>query len=291
MSDLRAHAQRQRAEDQTVLFVGGAMRSGTTVIHRALCTARNSNPFISESWFLFDLFSMHSRNMKSYETRNEDQFGDRAKFDELVQLNLSYYLDMVSSRYEDPEVLILKHPDLTRYFPTVKRVMPEAKFLVIMRDPRDAIGSMKEVNARLRATHTRSRTTSFATMAEYCNFYARYYTDVFDNRSVFGNDLMVLRYEDIVTDPARCFREIGAFCGAIYDHEEVTKFNPQHAKSKILSREQRLRNPHSSAYWSEMYTQDLSTDSIGKHKAILSETETRDIETMLGGLGKMFNYW
>ena len=276
---------------QRVLYVGGAMRSGTTVIHRALCQARNSNPYISESWYLHDLFNMYAWNLTRFDVRHADQFGSPSKLYDLTHFNLHYYLNLVSARYGDPEVLILKHPELTRHFPTLRTMTPGSKFLVIVRDPRDVIGSIKAVNERHRATRTMSPTVRFQVMAEYCNFYMKYYKTIIEERGQFGDDLMFVRYEDVVTDPANTFAKISTFSGAVYEGDEMVKFDPASTDSKNLTREVRLEDPFSGAFWSDLYTKDLSTESIGTYKTRLTQTETQEVQAYLFQMGSEFGYW
>jgi len=267
------------------------MRSGTTVIHRALCAARNSNPYISESWFLSDLFNLYTWNMTRFDVRHKDQFGDPSKLTEVIYLNLQYYLDMISAKYENPELLILKHPELTPHFLEMKKLLPQAKFLVIVRDPRDVIASIMDVNIKHQADNIKSPHSHFKTMREYCGFYAGYYQLVLGQRQAFGKDLMFVRYEDIVTEPAKSFERIGKFSGAIYEGDEMKRFDPAQSESLNLEREVRLKDKFSGAFWSDLYTKDLSPTSIGKHKKSLSATETQEIEKILGQIGRMFEYW
>jgi hypothetical protein len=283
--------QKDKPPKQTVLLVGGAMRSGTTVIHRALCTARNSNPYISESWFLHDLFNLFHWNLQRFEVRHQDQFGEPAELARLILLNFNYYIEMVSTRYGNPEVLILKHPELTRHFSTIRQLAPEVKFLVIVRDPRDVIASIKDVNVRHHETDVWSPHGSLKTMQQFCDFYGSYYQGVFTRRADFGSRLMFVRYEDVVTKPQQTFAQISAFSGAVYAGDEMTKFTDEHAQAKNFTKDLRLKDPLSGAYWSDMYTKDLSTDRIGNYAKILNPGEVAEIQRLQSGFGKSFRYW
>ncbi len=279
------------APQPTVLMVGGAMRSGTTVIHRALCTASNSNPYLSESWFLQDLFNLFQWNMQRFEVRHKDQFGTPQEFARLVKLNLDYYIDMVSARYGNPEVLILKHPELTRHFMTMHQLAPAMKFLVIVRDPRDVIASIIRVNARHRETGTWSPHGALKNMQEFCEYYSTYYDGVFARRADFGQNLMFVRYEDVVSSPVQTFAHISQFSGARYEGDSMTRFTEEHAQASNFRKDLRLQDPLSGAFWSELYTKDLSTEGIGKYKQTLGQADVAEIESRLGGFGKSFRYW
>lgn len=267
------------------------MRSGTTVIHRALCTAINSNPYISESWFLLDLFNLLRWNMQRFEVRHQDQFGEPKELARLILLNLNYYIDMVAARYDHPEVLILKHPELTPHFVTIRQLAPEIRFLVIVRDPRDVIASIMNVNARHRASGTWSPHGALETMQQFCDYYSNYYNSVFAQRADFGSRLMFVRYEDVVSNPLKTFDHISTFSGAIYSGDVMTRFTDEHAQAKNFSKDLRLKDPLSGAFWSEMYTQDLSTEGIGKYQQTLSPAQADEIQSRLSGFGKTFRYW
>ncbi len=277
---------------QKVLLVGGAMRSGTTIIHRALCQARNSNPYISESWFLNDLFGLYERGMSRFDMRLRDQLGDVETFEDIIRSNVQRYLDEVSKKYDFPGVLILKHPELTRHFSVVGRIIPGIKFLVVVRDPRDVVASMQAVMRRQREQGVITRgNKQLQSIGDLCRYYASYYEKIFAEAETFGNGLMFVRYEDVVTDPVKTFVRIGAFSGATYEGDEMMKFDPGETQSKYLSRDERMKDRISAAFWSEMYTKDLSADTVGKYKQTLTPNEIREIEMTLGRIGSLYSYW
>jgi hypothetical protein len=279
-----------KKQSQRILLIGGAMRSGTTVIHRALCTARNSNPYISESWFLHDIMHLYSWNLSRYEVRCADQFGSEKNFSELIRMNIEYYLRILSARYQDPEVLVLKHPELTRHFATLAEMFPEMLFLAIVRDPRDVIASIKES----RDTHLREGVVSpvsrLTTMTEMCRYYLNYYSRLIDAPSL-KDRLMFVRYEDVMRDPAASIGRIGQFCGADYDPEKAVAFNEEHAASKNFDKELRLKDNLSGAFWSDLYTKDLSPERIGRYASTLDPDEVKEIEGHLRPFANHFGYW
>lgn len=274
-----------------ILLVGGAMRSGTTVIHRALCTARNSNPYISESWFLHDLMNLYRWNLTRYEVRHADQFGDVRNFVNLIKLNFQYYIDAVSTKYENPEILILKHPELTRHFAEIGRMFPDIRFLVIVRDPRDVISSMKDVAAKHQRDGIVSPQSRLMDTEGYCRQYASYYGGILRQAQQMGSRLDFVRYEDVMRDRQCLTAKAAALVGAVYDPGEVGRFSEQHAASNNFKKELRLKDPLSGAFWSDLYTKDFSTDQIGRYSKSLDEAEVGEIERLLRPIGTRFRYW
>lgn len=276
---------------QNALLIGGAMRSGTTVIHRALCTAENSNPYISESWFLSDIMRLYRWNLTRYDVRHADQFGNVRNFRELIWLNIRQYLSTVSVKYNDPEVLVLKHPELTYYFPELSRQFGNFRFVVIVRDPRDVITSVMEVAERHKKNKIISPQTELVNIKKHCDNYIAYYLDVLNNVELFQNRLLFVRYEDFMNDPGKELRRIAQMAGLRYDTQRATDFLPEHASARNFNKEVREKDPFSGAFWSELYTKPLSTDRIGRFKDVLSGEQINEIERRLDRFGNRFNYW
>jgi len=276
---------------QRVLMVGGAMRSGTTVIHRALCTAANSNPYISESWFLHDIMNLYKWNLSRYEVRSADQFGSVNNFNELIRFNVQQYLTIVSARYQDPEVLILKHPELTRHFPELAAMFPAMLFLAIVRDPRDVIASIREAADKHVRDGIVSPVSRLGSIEDLCGHYLSYYDRLLRLAARLGKRLRFVRYEDVMREPHKTIAAIGAFAGADYDPEAAKSFSEEHAASSNFNKELRLKDPLSGAFWSDLYTKDLSPERIGRFGERLSADEVAQIQSLLANIGARFNYW
>lgn len=276
---------------QQIVLIGGAMRSGTTAIHRALCTAQNSNPYIAESWFLHGIMDLFRSSLSRYDLGLADQFGDRKNFIELMKFNIQYYFNIVSAKYGDPDVLIFKHPALTRHFIEIGEMFPQVRFLVVVRDPRDVIASMKEVSEKHRQDGIASLHSNLTTTADFCGQYGSYYGALLRNPGKLANRLTFVRYEDVMSAPQESIAKIGAIFGANYVAGDIAQFNEQHASSSYLNKDERLKDPFSRAFWSDMYTKELSSEKIGRYRASLAPAEIEEIESRLGAIGKQFRYW
>ena len=278
-------------DQHNVLLIGGAMRSGTTVIHRALCTAENSNPYISESWFLSDIMRLYRWNLTRYDVRHADQFGHVKNFRELMWLNIRQYLAIVSVKYNDPEILILKHPELTYYFHELARHFQNFRFIVIVRDPRDVIASTIRVAERHKKNKMLTPQTRLAGIKQHCDSYVAYYLDVVKNIEYFGSRLIFVKYEDFMNEPDKQLQRITQLAGARYDKKRAVEFLPEHASAPNFDKKTREEDPFSGAFWSDSYTKSITTDRIGRYKEVLDDMQVNEIEQRLQGFGKRFNYW
>ncbi len=278
-------------QNHQVLLIGGPIRSGTTVIHRALCTGQNTNPFISESWFLADIMRIYRSSMWRYEMRHLDQFGDVKNFKEVICASIRQYLTLVSAKHNDPELLVLKHPDLTSSFPDLAENFSHFKFLVIVRDPRDVIASMLRVAERHKESRLNARQSQTHEIIDFCKNYISFYENIFKRMRVFKNNLMFMKYEDFVSNTEAQLAKISKLSGAKYDVEKAVEFQPEHAKAAYFNREERMKDGFGSAFWSEQYTQSLTSEKIGAYKKDLNADQIKEIETRLQGIGQKFGYW
>lgn len=281
----------EQAGTQRVLIIGGAMRSGTTVIHRALCTARNSNPYVSESWFLRDLLTMYSFRLSRFEIMGADQFRSRADYVGIVADDVERYLRLVSARHSDPEVLILKHPELIRYFVELAALSPRMSFLAIVRDPRDVIASIRAVQARHERDRSAGPLANMTSLESLCLFYASHYVGVLAAPDVLAKRLEFVRYEDAMRRPEEVIGRIGASLGARYDLAEAVEFQDAHAQSPSFEKDRRMQDAFARAFWSDLYTKKLSKERIGTFAQTLSPGEIAEIEDRLGFIGTRFGYW
>lgn len=276
---------------QQIVLIGGAKRSGTTVIHRALCSGENTNPYISESWFLSDIMRLYHWNLTRYEIRHADQFGDVQNFRELILQNIRHYMTLVSVKYGDPEVLMLKHPELTYHFAELSQHFPAFKFIVIVRDPRDVIASIKRVANRHNEDGVISPQTVLDTTAKLCSNYARYYANLGANIKSLENRILYLKYEDFVRNPNEQLIRITRFCGARYVAKKAVDFLPEHGEAPNFDKAKRTEDAFSGAFWSDMHTQPLSDSKVSSFRNDLSESDITEIEARLKPFGAKFGYW
>jgi protein-tyrosine sulfotransferase len=278
-------------QEQNVLLIGGAMRSGTTVIHRVLCSAENTNPYISESWFLSDIMRMYRWNLTRYDVRHADQFGSVRNFRDLIWMNVRHYLSMVSAKYNDPEILVLKHPELTYYFHELSQRFHNFRFVVIVRDPRDVIASVMEVAQRHHNNRIASPQTELTDMKQHCDNYLGYYTDVLHHIDDFGGRLLFVKYEDFMAQPEQSLQRISQFAGPRYDVSRAIDFLPEHASAPNFNKNEREKDPFSGAFWSDAYTQPINTSRIGRYKEVMNAQQIEEVERRLDLFGNRFGYW
>lgn len=95
------------------------------------------------------------------------------------------------------------------FFPLMARAFPNSNFIIILRDPRAAIGSAMRDNDPLKIPHVLSFARAWRKYVALSIHFTR--DPLFDNR------LFVLTYEELVRAPQKCLEEIVTFLGVPFD--------------------------------------------------------------------------
>lgn len=265
-------------------FVGGAARSGTTLLQSILCSDQSTNPLISEATpviLLLENYENMVKQCKLYPGMYFDSVGD---VKHLYARYLSTLLSELKRKYSC-ERLVLKSPQLTRSFPLIYEFLQgDVKFLCMVRDPRAAIASMLEWGERARQ---RSKRHFFQNrnMNELTKFYNSFYEPVVQcEDEALKERVTYIRYEDLVSEPERIVDDIREFTGLAIEHFDPTA---EWKKTNIDFHDERL--PQRDAI-TELYGKPVSSTRISAYKNILTNQEIETIEKRCSFIFDAFGY-
>ncbi|NQW09994.1 MAG: sulfotransferase [Alphaproteobacteria bacterium] len=208
----------RRLEDVPVFFVGGLPRSGTTWVQQML----NAHPqvlCVGESHFFNDLMAGIGRAVLDYTSRRASGVGtwapsavgpDRARMLPVVR---TAFASLASANLGDHDVERLvvigeKTPDNVYQLHRIWAVFPQAKFIHVIRDVRDAcVSAYIRFRAKLPADMDRPT---------YIGFYARDWMSRITSarEQAEGQDYLELRYEDLQLDTEAQMVRVFGFLGA-----------------------------------------------------------------------------
>jgi hypothetical protein len=234
-------AQSQLAAKSPVnpfLFIVGCPRSGTRLLGR-LVGAHPEIAVVHEARFVPGWF-VHRRGLTAdgHVTREfVDLLADFPRFeqlrverDELERLVREdgelHYADLVSAlfelhgRAEGKRLVADKTPRYVRHIPTLHALFPRARFIHLIRDGRDvflSVSNWKKVVERggLVARFPTWTEDAASTAALWWERLVRLGRE--DGAALPPELYHELRYEQLVTDPARACRELCDFLGVAYD--------------------------------------------------------------------------
>ena len=111
-------------------------------------------------------------------------------------------------------------PDNVLYVPKIKKDIPEALFVHIIRDGRDIALSLKKMGGFAPLPWDRSETRSLLATAMYWEWMVRKGREY---GKAFPDDYIEVRYEELVTHPAETLSSLGRFLDHDLDYERIRK--------------------------------------------------------------------
>lgn len=192
-----------------LIFVGGSPRSGTTLVQKIL----NCHPeiyggpefdFVPRIVNLFEGMRSSIRSGRIDRILNENNLVDTFRY-------LLVALLSPKMRAEGVSYLSEKTPANVFAFPWLEECAPEAKKILVIRDPRDVVSSMLEVGRRQRRQTGRACGFVRDTVAavNYMNECLRAGTAFAET----SRNCLVIHYEDVVADPLLVANRMYSFVG------------------------------------------------------------------------------
>ena len=160
--------------------------------------------------------------------------------------------------------------DNVMHMPTIKKEIPDALFIQVVRDGRDAALSMLKQHPVSPKLWPRKRALlAWALLWQWTVRKGRR----FGQR--FPSDYIEVRYEELVQDPENAFATLGKFLDHDLDYARIQST----ATGRVLA---------PNTVWKEEAGAGFSP--IGRWKSKLSQSEISDVETLIGDCLKEFDY-
>jgi hypothetical protein len=192
-----------------LIFVGGCPRSGTTLVQRIL----DCHPEIyggPEFDFIPSIMNIFQEMRSAVQSGRIDAILDE---ETLVNAFRSLLITLFLPKLEAEGVTYLseKTPSNVLAFPWLDQCAPEAKKILVLRDPRDVVSSMLEVGGRQRSRKGRASGFVRDTIAavDYMNQCLRAGTTFAETSA----NCLVIYYEDAVSDPLAIGNQMYRFIG------------------------------------------------------------------------------
>ena len=260
------------------IFVSGSPRAGTTALQIMLCQCAGTNPFIGEAEHFFGLFKLYDDVLKDFE-RKTAYYLTR---DELTAYHTGLaldYLERIRAKFEGNPRLVLKAAWWSNYMPHMAEMIPNARFIVIVRDPLDIAASYMDAGKRGEARTGENRFPP-EHLPMISHDIARQYAAIFTNRKKFGERLQAIKYESLVRQ-----RVDLSVLGDFLSLPGLADVSEQQ-DSGLVDFDQ-VRGGH---FFSELWGKELSAERIGRHKEVLSQAQIATVNNATRALREQFGY-
>ncbi len=271
------------------IFVGGSQRGGTTLLQTLLCQDAEANPLIQEAKYLRHLVAAYRFGKLQFQLETKDYFRDAENYLAFNRKLIRAFLDNTLSLFPGRKHLVLREPHLTMLFPELGELLPKARFLCVMRDPRDVIASMIEVGKKLKAqgkdTDAMARMFIGRDMTQLSQHVMSFYDPVFRSRDpALRQRIHFLRYEDLVQNPEQQLQGLRAFTGlklaGVDPHADPDTGKVNHERGSDYQR----------AWKTDKDGKAIADDSVGRYRKVLDRREVAAIEKHCGRLMARFKY-
>ena len=270
------------------IFVGGSQRSGTTLLAASLCSGTETNPYFGESGSFRMLLESRHFLLQSMEDEVVTHFGDQQTMDTYFQTCLHSFLDHVLKTHAPATSLVLKEPHMTMFFPSLWKLIPEAKFVIIVRDPRDIVASMLDVGKKMAeggSDHLFNSGNIEEIAKSLAQFYGPAYKEATQNKT-FAKAICWIKYEDLVRDPDTTIDKLRAFTGL-----ELAGFNAANPTDRsTLDKAESIDRLRPWTTEKMAPGKRISADSIGRYANILTDEQIKTVEQTVPQLMKLFGY-
>lgn len=266
-----------------VLLVTGSPRSGTHLLNSILSSSDQVSPLLTESWPLvhiinsFSLTRMHTNRYPGHYLGGKD---------DVINLYRPVLLDFIlrtHRRYKKP-FLVFRVPSLAKHIRPLATLLDffciRFNVLVMVRDPRDVLSSLKTINHNLSEAGEDPLSSS---MEKICmEFIAEYYKPLM-NLSI--KNITYIRYEDLTANPQEKAREIGATIGL-----DLSNYNAESDWKNVKKDWTILEDQKQQAWVTPLYQKGVTSSSVGRYKSVLSPEEIATVENSMGAFLKTFGY-
>lgn len=260
-----------------LLLVGGCQRSGTSLAQTILCSSPLSNPMIKEAEHLRRFIESYQYGKVIFDQKTCDYFKDKDEFMAIYVSFVQQYMRKIGHNIGSYQWYILKDPLFSKLCVEIKELLPQSCFLCLVRDPRDTIASLLEVNRKWKE---KNKTVIFPRDMNYlCNLYLSYYNTIpADYRQQWEGRLQLIKYEDMVMHPDQFISQVNSIFGLEINIERIKEGADKGSFQ------------YSPAYNSDLLGKAISIEPIGKYKQILTNEEIQIIQNNLNNFFVSFNY-
>lgn len=213
------------------VFVIGAPRSGTTWLHKMIdahedvFSLNGSNTFLQR--YLFPLQALYDQEKEQFDdkgfTRGLPSKLDQDAFDDLIKGMIHKFYEIIPA---DARVYVEKATDLTSEIAKIKKYIPSAKFVHIVRDGRN------EVLSEMKLQKKYGPPFGIGDLFHGARRWKRQVTEVAALSKDFSDDVLEVRYEDLFSETEVWLSKIFEHVGLPFTEQSVREISNEYNYKK-----------------------------------------------------------
>lgn len=258
---------------QEFVFVTGCPRSGTTLTQAILAQAPNCFSSTAEAKFWGHYLEAFRKSRSLYASHHQAYFSESQLEKQTRQCLLGLLEGLKHPR------LVFKDPWISSSLAELLHLLPEARCVVMLRDPRDILASLLEVGKRLSA-HQASYSFRLDNLPGVLHYMQQHLTplEVLLNQGL-PKQILCLKYEDLVTEPEAQIQVLESFTGWT-----LGNFDPHGPWAEEVE----LKDERH-AWLSQHHGRAINRQSIGNYLSLPARA-IRAVEQYCGSFMQSFDY-
>ena len=248
-----------------LIFVGGSARSGTTLIQNML----DSHPSIlggPEFLHLPEIVNVRNSMYRNVDRGWIDQICTKDSVDARFRTLILDFLIPFLEKH-NTELLSEKTPENALVFPELAELLPKARFIFVVRDPRAIVASMFQVGQRARKKGAKVPEYTRNTV-EAITYIRRGLNAGFKAVAQAPGRFLVVRYEDVAQHPEAETKKICEFLEVPWDSAMCSPREKTHMGEQAIT-----VKSNEVWYTAAQYNANPHTDSMESWKKILSSQQ------------------
>lgn len=199
---------------ESIVFIIGCPRSGTTYLQRLI--ASHPKVYTGQETDVFDLYvgpllRTWKRELQDYSGRGGVGLGCYFRESEFIAILKKFLLQLISPMVENlkpDEIFIEKTPSHALFIPEIHVLLPKARFIHILRDPRDVVASL------LAASRSWGKMWAPKNAALAAFLWRRHVEAVNQARQLIPtSQFLEVRYEKLWENPIDTIKQVSTFIG------------------------------------------------------------------------------
>jgi hypothetical protein len=257
-----------------LILVGGAQRSGTTLLQTLLVNALQS-PNLPEAHILSDILAAYKR-AKEFGNKTGYFYATDGDLRSFFQTFAERHIADIVANAKPSAVLVLKDPNFIQVLHEAEDLFPHSVRIVCMRDPRDIAASFVQIGQRQQSGAPKPgkyerRDINFISKKILASYQPLL-------RGATPNAVMV-RYEAIASDPKASLEALARDAGLKMHLDRIER-------PVWLDAEAR----HEASWVTELEGAEASPASIGSFKRVLTGEEVAMVQEICEPIMSRFGY-
>lgn len=252
------------------IFVGGAPRSGTTLVQRIL--GAHSQVYAGPEFDLVpEVIKLRSQFLQKINDGRITVYLEKENVNELFE---GFLLSVFQKKINETGKAYIseKTPSNIEVFPELQECLPNAHYIFVIRDPRAIVASMLEVGRKyrkdLRIPPAFTKNTRQA--VEYINLL----WGKGDEARVKSSNVLVVYYEDIISNPRNSIEAITNFLEIPF---EESLLNIQESEWEMPA----FKSDNTYWYTKEQLKDEIRNDAVEKWPSILTDYDLYIIDKQM----------